>query len=362
MGLNTTSTLKRAAALIGCSAGWGLMTAAAAISPPESAPAGSRLPYDAGNVVETRLFAEGTVSTADDESNGSFSPDGNEYYFAKSNPYTTSPRWSLLCVTRFRDGKWSEPEVLPFSGRYRDSSPRISPDGKTLFFTSSRPAPGKTARVFRIWSVERTPTGWSEPQALPAPINAGDDDWNFAASATRDGTLYFASTRDGSNHPHIYKSRFAAGHYEEPERLGPAINSEFSESDPFVSPDETLLIFSSAGDDPPSDKDRLETVKGGGVLYPRGDLYGTVRRGGVWSQAVHLEHGVNTFADESAPSLSPDGRYLFFTSERSPFSVPPAHRLKAREIDQMLHATLNGQGNVFFISLDALGLTVGEAR
>ncbi|HEX7252271.1 MAG TPA: hypothetical protein VF376_05255 [Thermoanaerobaculia bacterium] len=352
--------MKRAALLLSAVAALG----PAASSDPArvSAPSSAGSPYDAGDVPVPRLFVEGTISTEDDESNGSFSPDGTEYYFAKSNPYTTSPRWQVLCVSRFQGGKWNEPEVLPFSGRYRDSAPRVSPDGSRLYFSSSRPAPGKTARVFRIWSVERTSTGWSEPQPLPPPINAGDNDWNFSASATRDGTLYFASTRDGSDHPHIYRSRFVENHYAEPEKLSPEINSEFSDSDPFVSPDESVLIFSSAGDGPPGDKDRSETVKGGGVLYPRADLYASVRRDGVWSRAVHLEHGVNTFADESAPSLSPDGRYLFFTSERSPFSVPPSHRLNAREIDQMLHSTLNGQGNVFFISLDALGLSMGEPR
>src|SRR5262245_35726510 len=318
--------------------------------------------YTAGEVSEPHLFAEGTISTADDESNGSFNPDGTEYYFAKFNPYTTSARWGILCLSRFQDGKWSEPEVLPFSGRYRDLTPRLSPDGMKLFFSSSRPAPGKTARVFRIWSAERSATGWSEPQPLPAPINAGDNDWNYSASVTREGTLYFASTRDGSDHPHIYRSRLLDQRYAEPEKLGPQVNSEFSEADPFVSPDESILIFSSVGDGLPSDKDRAETVKGGGVLYPRADLYASVGRGGVWSPAVHLEHGVNTFADESAPSLSPDGRYLFFTSERSPFSVPPSHRLGSREIDRMLHSTLNGLGTVFFVSLDALGLAKGTQR
>jgi Tol biopolymer transport system component len=344
-----------------------MLLVAAASSVPEPVPPATAIaiaiaPYDAGTVAEPRLFAEGIVSTEDDESNGSFSPDGTEYYFAKFNPYTTGPRWGILCVSRIRDGRWSEPEVLPFSGQYRDSFPRVSPDGGRLFFTSSRPAPGKTARALRIWSAERTGQGWSEPQPLPAPINAPDNDWNYAASVARDGTLYFASTRDGSDHPHIYRSRFVEKRYTEPEKLGPEINSEFSEADPFVSPDETVLIFSSVGDGLPGDTDRPETLKGGGVLYPRSDLYASVNRNGGWSPAQHLEHGVNTFADEGSPSLSPDGRYLFFTSERSPFSVPPSHRLGAREIDAMLHATLNGHGNVFFISLDALGLLIAEPR
>jgi len=320
-------------------------------------------PWDAGPAPQARLFAEGVVSTADDESNGSFSPDGTEYVFTKFNPYTTAARWGLLCVTRFRDGRWTAPESLPFSGRNLDFSPRFSPDGRTLYFSSSRPAPGKTAHVLRIWTVARTPAGWGEPQVMPAPVNAPDTESNYSASVTRDGTIYFASTRDGSGHSHVYRARFAEGAYGEPEMLGPEINSDVSDDDPFVSPDERLLVFASKGDGPPSDKDRPETIAGGGVLYARGDLYASVSANGRWSRARHLEQGVNTFADESSPSQTPDGRYLFFTTERSPFSVPPERRMNAKEIDAALGAVLNGHGNVFFVSVDALGLAAaGETK
>src|SRR5580700_433108 len=62
-----------------------------------------------------RLFAEGVISTVDDEVNGSFSADGQEYYFCKLNQYTNFPTVVIFCVSHLRVGKWSEPEVLPFS-------------------------------------------------------------------------------------------------------------------------------------------------------------------------------------------------------------------------------------------------------
>ena len=315
--------------------------------------------------VEPRIFAEGVVSTEADEINGSFSPDGTEYYFARVNPYTTSPHWGVLLVTRYRDGAWTAPEVLKISGSGLDLSPRVSPDGRTLYFSSSRPAPGSSAKLLRIWAADRVGSGWGEPRALPPPVNT-EKDWNFSPSVTSEGTLYFASTRDGSEHTHVYRARragFSAGAnaglpYAEPERLGPEINSEVNEADPFVSPDERILVFSSTGDGPPSDRDRPETVLGGGVRYARGDLYASVRTGAgpeaKWTKARHLEHGVNTVADESSPSLTPDGRFLFFTSERSPFSIPPSRTMDAREIDRALRGTLNGHGNVFFVSVDTL--------
>src|SRR4029077_13601162 len=226
--------------------------------------------YAVGHVGEPRLFAEGVISTEDDESNGSFSQDGTEYFFAKANLTTTFPRIGILCVSRFRNGRWSEPEVLPFSGgTYLDLSPRMSPDGKTLFFSSLRIVPGVSSRALRVWSVQRTATGWAEPQALPAPINTADNHWNWGPSVTREGTLYFASSRDGGQ-PHIFRSRLVNGAYAEPEKLGPEINSKFNETDPFISPDERILVFASSGSDLSGIQDRPETLKGGGVLYPRG--------------------------------------------------------------------------------------------
>ena len=123
----------------------------------------------------------------DDEVNGSFSADGQEYYFGKLNQYTNFPNVGILCVSHLRDGKWSEPEVLPFSGQNLDFAPRMSPDGTTMYFGSARPAPEKTARVMRIWSVKRNASGWDTPQPLPAPVNV-ENHWDWAPSVTKDGT------------------------------------------------------------------------------------------------------------------------------------------------------------------------------
>jgi Tol biopolymer transport system component len=151
------------------------------------------------------------------------------------------------------------------------------------------------------------------------------------------------------------------GAYTEPEKLSQEINSEFNEAEPYISPDEKILIFASAGNFP-GDQDRAETLKGGGMLYARGDLYISENRDGKWSKARHLEHGINSTADEGAPSLTPDGKYLFFNSERSSFTVPTAHKLETADFERMAHSTLNGHGNIFYISSDALDLAGAKAQ
>jgi hypothetical protein len=302
-----------------------------------------------------QIFAEGVISTPDDEVGGVFSPDGKDFYFAKINPTTTFPRVGLLCVSHWRDGKWTTPGVLPFSGRYLDFPPRLSPDGNTMYFSSSRPVPNSKVHVMRIWKTSRVGGGWSEPEPLPEPVN-GENGWNWGASVTRDGTIYFTSDRAEQQHPQIYRARMKDGTYQQPEKLGAEVNSEFNDYDPFVSADESLLFFVSQGEGGPPFRHRADTLYGNGFLYARGDIYVSKQVNGEWTAAKHLEHGVNTEADEGYPALTPDGKFLVFSSERSPLTLPLDHRLKMAELGKYLHSTLNGHGNVYTIPMDALEL------
>jgi Tol biopolymer transport system component len=317
-------------------------------------------PYSASEAVrEPRVFAEGIISTVDDETGITFTPDGREAYFTKQIPYTTFPRYGIICVSQFRDGKWSTPEVASFSGKYFDGGVKISPDGKTIAFTTSRPAPGHAEHVLRIWSAEKIGGGWGEPAPLPEPINAPADRWNIDASFTSNGTIYFASDREEAGHLQIYRAQYRSGKYSEPEKLGPAINSRFNDSQPYISPDEEILLFTSVGEQGFPYAARPGAVDGGGRPYPRADIFASVQKDGAWTPARHLEHGINTVAEESYPSLSPDGRYLFFTSERSAFVVPTEHRFTYDEMERDLRSIFNGRGNVFYI--DASELDVSNA-
>lgn len=301
--------------------------------------------------LEPKLFAEGVISTPGDESGGSVSPDGRNFYFRKIAPYTLDPSMTLMCVSHFRDGKWTKPEGLSFSGQYVDSPPMLSPDGEQLFFSSQRPLPGDEPSrnpAFHIWVAEKAENGWSEPRPLPPPVN--NQASSFDPSVTKDGTLYFSSySPDRGDPPNIYRSRMVDGRYADPEKLGDSINAKkYIQVMPYISPDEKILIFGSLG--------RPDQLFSGGFPYSRVDLYISLNRNGAWTPARHLGHGINSFADDVYPSISPDGRYFFFSSARSSFDVPTEHRLSAGEIERLLETTLNGRENVYYISIKALEL------
>lgn len=87
-----------------------------------------------------------------------------------------------------------------------------------------------------------------------------------------------------------------------PVNLGPTVNSAFADNIPELSRDGLSLYFSS-------------NRPGGSGL---GDLWVT-RRASVdepWGTPVNLGQTVNSPDGDLAPALSPDGHYLFFTSNR----------------------------------------------
>jgi hypothetical protein len=290
---------------------------------------------------EPELVGEGVLSTSADEVGSAFTPDGGTIYFTLRSPTTSTPPLSVICVSHLAHGRWSAPEVAPFSGRYNDMTPAVSPDGRRLFFASDRPAPGRAAGKdgadLDLWVMDRAGTGWSLPRNLGAPVNTAGLESHPSVAA--DGTLYFSSIRPGGKGSlDLYRSRLADGRYGEPEPLE-GINSAAYEGQPAVAPDQSFLVFTGVG--------RPDGLIGGGNPYPRGDLYVSFRRGDGWSPPRPLPPPVNSTASDSSPTLSPDGRWLYFTSERSPFVVPQPRRLTARELEERLHGILNGMGNLY---------------
>jgi len=303
--------------------------------------------------MQPRIFALDTISTDLDESGGTFTPDGQDFYFTLLTPYTTNPHFGVIAVSHLKNGTWQKPEIASFSGKSLDFAPRLSPDGSKLYFASIRPVPDSKRPHFRIWMTRREGGAWADPVPLPAPINQEDSD-NIDPAITASGDLYFASNRkDAGGHFHIFFSRLDDGKFQEPEKLASAINSDFNEASPAISPDGKLLVFASTAAPEDPERRRPEDLIAAGKPYPRQDLYVSAFRGGQWTPAHHLEHGINSFAEEVYPSFSPDGKYLFWGSERSSFQIP-TQPLQRAQVEELWRTPLNGRGNIYFISVEAL--------
>jgi Tol biopolymer transport system component len=283
------------------------------------------------------VFGDGVISTGDFESHPAFTPDGLTLYFLKSTP--TFSFWTIV-VSRFVDGRWTIPEVAPFSGRYSDADPFITADGKKFYFISNRPAPGKTIRDLDIWVMDKTENGWTEPRNLGQSVNSPANEW-YPTVAT-DGTLYFGSGRaGGKGATDIYRSQFVNGNYAEPENLGSEINTEFDEYEPLIAPDQSYLIFMAAG--------RPDCIS------RSGDLFLSYRKDGTWTKAVNLGNEINSPRDEYSPMISPDGKYFFFASTRG--ARPPEKQMNHQELIAWLHGTRNGLGDIYQVDFSALKIS-----
>ena len=137
-----------------------------------------------------------------------------------------------------------------------------------------------------------------------AATSSPRNDW-FPTVADN-GTLYFGSGRregnlgaEGSND--LWRSRLVDGHYAPPENLGPSVNGPSSETEAYVAADESYLIFSSSGRRDSRGAD---------------DIYISYRRGDRWSEPRNLGDAVNSAGSEFGAKPSPDGKYLFFSSNR----------------------------------------------
>jgi Tol biopolymer transport system component len=284
------------------------------------------------------VVAPGVISTGEYESHAAFSPDGGTIYFLKNT--ADFNHWTIVS-SRLQGDKWSPPEVVPFSGRYSDADPFVTADGSKLYFISTRPVDAnKPKEDLDVWVVERKGNGWGEPRNLGAPVNSPGAEWFPTIAA--DGTLYFGSDREGGKgRTDLWRARLVDGRYAQPENLGDAVNSPGDEYEPLISPDGTVLIF-------------MAVRKGG---QGSGDLWVSYLRDGAWTPAVNLPPPINSPAFEVGPKVTPDGRYLFFTSTRRTFAAAPLEKaLTYAELSHQLNSPGNGLGDLYQVNLQALRL------
>ena len=250
--------------------------------------------------VTAEIFAPGIISTDGSEINSVFTPDMDEFYFTT----WTEEAGTKIMVTSQVGGQWTAPEAASFSTHETDVDPAISRDGKRVFFSTRRPRPGETGTResgFDIWFADRVEADWGKEQYLGPAVNSGRS--QVYTSITREGALYFQAVREGGyGKADIYRSRLIGGEYQPPENLGPAINSEHYEGDVFVAHDERYLIVS---------------VYGRTDGFGEGDLYISFRGPeGSWSPLKNMGSTINSDKRDFCPMVTPDGKYLFFSSKR----------------------------------------------
>jgi Tol biopolymer transport system component len=218
------------------------------------------------------IYSQNIISLNEsNEHTCTFSPDGNTIYFTRD---------ANIFISYKIDGKWNLPKITDIKGR----EAIFSPDGTKLFYGDGD-----------IWFIKKNEEGWSNPQKLPPLINT--DSYEYYASTCNDGSIYFSRIK--GRHAVILVSKFENGHYLEAAELPSPINEKTSNNyHPFISPNGDYIIFNSE--------------RNGG--YGGADLYISFKDlDGNWGEPINLGNKINSDLRDICPTITPDGKYLFFT-------------------------------------------------
>lgn len=250
----------------------------------------------------------GGLLNDDTDDTVALTPGGDTVFFDRSIGNDKS-----IMIAHKLGGRWSTPQVAPFSGHWFDQDPVVAPDGSFMVFSSNRPikAGGEpiTQNLFgrpqpggNLWRVARKGAGWGEAEWLGAAVN--ENSFTVFPSIAGDGSLYFIHWDQGAMH--IYRSQYQDGRYQPPTRvvLG---DPQVTTHDPAVALDESFILF-----------DYGKTKPGLGRLSI------AFKEGDHWSKPMDLGDTANQ--DQPwGPHLSPDHHTVYFngTTHLWSFSLAP---------------------------------------
>jgi hypothetical protein len=223
-----------------------------------------------------------------------FAPNDKTIYWTAA--INDGPEQTIVSSTF--DGKvLSAPIKAPFAADSGVGGLAISPDGKRMFFNADLPMPGNSSKMSStICFVDKTDSGWGKPIPIESTIDTIMT--KGQVTAARNGNIYFSGRILTERTPAIFICKYADGKYLPPEKLTGEIASLPLVMDPWIDPDERFMFLSC----PPKEGSPMLTDIG--ISYRQAD--------GGWSLPINIGGTVNTSAFERFPSLSPDGKYLFF--------------------------------------------------
>ncbi len=237
---------------------------------------------------QATLFEPG-IGSSNREFGLAISPSGENLFFVRAYGGRDSLR---IFGSAKINGRWSDPQQAFFQNKgVNIIDPAFSPDGSSILINTM--ASGRDD--YDIFIINKTSSGWSEPERLPSTINT--DSHEFYATIASNKNIYFTRRNESND---IYVSQWNGSTYETATSLGGTINTEESESNPFISPNEDFLIFF--------------TAKPEGYGGP--DLYISFNENGRWSYPVNLGDKVNSGEREFCPSMDLAGNRFFFSRAR----------------------------------------------
>lgn len=171
-------------------------------------------------------------------------------------------------------------------------NPLVTPDEKTMMFME------QLKFYDAVICAHKSGIKWSSPENLTPLIKSDGDHSITGISST--GNQLFLMNYDPYTSGDIYTTEFNNGEWSPVRKLDSPVNTVFNETHASISPDGSVLYFTS---------DR----KGG---YGGTDIYRAEKNErNEWEKPVNLGPLINTPFNEATPFVSSDGSRLFFSSQ-----------------------------------------------
>jgi outer membrane protein OmpA-like peptidoglycan-associated protein len=204
---------------------------------------------------------------------------------------------------------FAQDEALAISllnGPYDEQAPVMSPDGMLLAYTIDN-HPGNVGGVQDhgdIWFSVKTETGWSKPFHGGRLIN--NSHHNTVAGFSADGTQMFLMGHYQQNGKPVTSQGISVSvrngeNWSAPVNITIAYFKNLSSyNSGFISADGKVFIYSAVG----------PGTRSAGAE----DIYVSLKSDGKWSEPKNIGAAINTIGQDVSPSLSADGKRLFFAS------------------------------------------------
>ena len=237
--------------------------------------------------ITPEIFAPGIVTTELSEFGITVSPDGKDILFTRT---FVNPRKHVILHCSYENNQWTIPQKAAFSGEYSQAEPNFSPDGNKLYFSEiQKNSEGRPISMIVV--VEKISSVWGKPVILFP---------GMFATVTSTGDIYFTDVSAGEKRANIARALSNSFDYSETELLNDKQNGIYQDAHPFVSPEEEFILFDSN--------------RPGG--FGDSDLYICYRnKNASWGVAINLGEDINSEGYDAIPSISPDGKYLFFCKD-----------------------------------------------
>ena len=187
----------------------------------------------------------GNVNTDAHDACTSISPDGKQIFIYKNDIADNESRGGDIFITKVVNNKWKTPEPIgkPINTTYWEGGACVSPDGKTLYFTSERPGGYGHADIYMVTRLNKTE--WGKPVNLGADVNSEYDE--VGVFLAPDGkTLFFSCNGKTSMGSYdIFKSTMEGNKWSKPVNLGFPINTVYKDGPLVVSADAQTAYFAS---------------------------------------------------------------------------------------------------------------------